>query len=78
MLRDMSTTHATAVVSMDACAAAQALLQDCAAYFSTTGRRVTFEYTLMSGTNDDPEQVRRHCEKDALVHVSENKQIKMN
>lgn len=51
MLRDTSISHVLLL------AAAQALLQDCASYFSTTGRRVTFEYTLMSGTNDDPEQV---------------------
>jgi hypothetical protein len=35
----------------------QALLQDCAAYFKATGRRVTFEYTLMNGTNDEPDHV---------------------
>jgi 23S rRNA (adenine2503-C2)-methyltransferase len=35
-------------------------MQDCAAYFRATGRRVTFEYTLMSGTNDAPEQVSKH------------------
>jgi 23S rRNA (adenine2503-C2)-methyltransferase len=35
----------------------QALMQDCAAYFKATGRRVTFEYTLMNGTNDEPEHV---------------------
>lgn len=37
--------------------AEQALMQDCAKYFNVTGRRVTFEYTLMMGTNDDPQQV---------------------
>jgi 23S rRNA (adenine2503-C2)-methyltransferase len=31
-----------------------ALLADCAAYFQTTGRRVTFEYTLLGGVNDAP------------------------
>ncbi|WIA17218.1 hypothetical protein OEZ85_014098 [Tetradesmus obliquus] len=36
----------------------EALMQDCAAYFKATGRRVTFEYTLMSGTNDAPEHAR--------------------
>jgi hypothetical protein len=36
---------------------AQALMQDCSAYFKATGRRVTFEYTLMNGTNDEPEHV---------------------
>lgn len=29
-----------------------ALLQDCAEYFAITGRRVTFEYTLLAGVND--------------------------
>ncbi len=33
----------------------QALLQDCAEYFRVTGRRVTFEYTLLAGVNDSPE-----------------------
>jgi len=32
-----------------------ALLQDCAEYFRVTGRRVTFEYTLLAGVNDSPE-----------------------
>jgi 23S rRNA (adenine2503-C2)-methyltransferase len=35
-----------------------ALMQDCADYFRTTGRRVTFEYTLMSGENDSDEHAR--------------------
>ena len=29
-----------------------ALLHDCANYFKITGRRVTFEYTLLAGVND--------------------------
>ncbi|KAG1656687.1 hypothetical protein FOA52_007257 [Chlamydomonas sp. UWO 241] len=29
-----------------------ALMADCAAFFQATGRRVTFEYTLMAGVND--------------------------
>lgn len=33
-------------------------MRDVAAYFKATGRRVTFEYTLMAGDNDAPEQVR--------------------
>lgn len=28
--------------------------QDCRAYFEATGRRVTFEYTLLKGINDAP------------------------
>lgn len=31
------------------------LLTACAAYFNTTGRRISFEYTLISGVNDDVE-----------------------
>ena len=29
-----------------------ALMEDCVAYFETTGRRVSFEYTLLAGVND--------------------------
>lgn len=36
---------------------AQALMRDCQNYFKATGRRVTFEYTLMGGTNDEPKHV---------------------
>jgi adenine C2-methylase RlmN of 23S rRNA A2503 and tRNA A37 len=36
----------------------EALLEDCVAYFRATSRRITFEYTLLGGTNDAPEQVR--------------------
>ena len=32
------------------------LLHDCEQYFVATGRRVTFEYTLLAGVNDAPEQ----------------------
>jgi adenine C2-methylase RlmN of 23S rRNA A2503 and tRNA A37 len=35
-----------------------ALMRDCAGYFVHTGRRVTFEYTLMRGENDSPEHAR--------------------
>lgn len=34
------------------------LLADCRAYGSITGRRVTFEYILLAGTNDLPEHAR--------------------
>lgn len=34
------------------------LLWDCQQYFATTGRRVTFEYTIMSGVNDSVQLVR--------------------
>ena len=36
----------------------EALMADCRAYFAATGRRVTFEYTLMAGVNDSPQHVR--------------------
>lgn len=40
-----------------------ALLDDCSKYFEATGRRVTFEYTLLAGINDSPS----HAEELALV-----------
>ena len=33
-----------------------ALLQDCQKFLEVTGRRVTFEYTLLAGVNDSPAQ----------------------
>ena len=36
----------------------EALMADCRNYFAATGRRVTFEYTLMAGVNDSVQQVR--------------------
>ena len=36
----------------------EALLEDCKLYKQTTGRRVTFEYTLLAGENDSPEQAK--------------------
>lgn len=30
-------------------------MRDCASYFRVTGRRVTFEYTLLAGVNDGTE-----------------------
>jgi len=35
--------------------------QDCAQYYKITGRRVTFEYTLLSGINDSPSHVSASC-----------------
>ena len=35
------------------------LLQDCEQYFVATGRRVTFEYTLLGGVNDSVEDAGR-------------------
>lgn len=34
----------------------ETLLEDCREYVKTTGRRVTFEYVLLAGVNDLPEQ----------------------
>ncbi|CAI5472530.1 unnamed protein product [Closterium sp. Yama58-4] len=36
----------------------EALLADCRGYFNTTGRRVSFEYTLLAGVNDQVEHAR--------------------
>ncbi|MEO0374229.1 MAG: 23S rRNA (adenine(2503)-C(2))-methyltransferase RlmN, partial [Cyanobacteria bacterium P01_A01_bin.17] len=33
----------------------EALLKDCRIYVEITGRRITFEYILLSGVNDQPE-----------------------
>lgn len=35
------------------------LLTACRSYFDKTGRRISFEYTLISGENDSPEQAKR-------------------
>ena len=35
-------------------------MADCRDFFSLTGRRVSFEYTLMAGVNDGAEQVLCH------------------
>ena len=32
-------------------------MMDCHKYFQTTSRRLTLEYTLLEGVNDDLEQV---------------------
>ncbi len=42
-----------------------ALLKACADYFKTTGRRISFEYTLISGVNDEPEGAEKLA---ALLH----------
>lgn len=34
-------------------------MEDCAAYFAATGRRVTYEYTLLSGVNDEAAHARQ-------------------
>ena len=38
-----------------------ALLQDCQKFLEVTGRRVTFEYTLLAGVNDSPAQASPAC-----------------
>ena len=45
------------------------LLDDCEQYFVATGRRVTFEYTLLAGVNDSP----RHAE--ALARLLYTKKL---
>lgn len=51
-----------------------ALMQDCEAYFARTGRRVTFEYTLLAGLNDGAEQARQLAtllkQHDMVSHVN--------
>ncbi|GAB4823741.1 hypothetical protein N2152v2_010787 [Parachlorella kessleri] len=54
----------------------EALMQDCTEYFRVTGRRVTFEYTLLAGVNDSPQHaeqlaalLRRH-DADMRSHVN--------
>jgi len=39
-----------------------ALLCACRDYFDKTGRRISFEYTLISGENDSPEQAKKLAE----------------
>ena len=36
-----------------------ALLTACASYFNATGRRISFEYTLIAGENDTPDEAKR-------------------
>eukprot|EP00899_Mesostigma_viride_P019091 jgi/Mesvir1/27183/Mv07761-RA.1 len=38
-----------------------ALLSDCREYFRITGRRVSFEYTLLAGVNDAPAHAKELC-----------------
>jgi 23S rRNA (adenine2503-C2)-methyltransferase len=38
------------------------LIADCREYVQQTGRRVSFEYTLLAGTNDRPEHARQLAE----------------
>eukprot|EP00252_Welwitschia_mirabilis_P027921 TRINITY_DN9803_c0_g1_i2.p1 TRINITY_DN9803_c0_g1~~TRINITY_DN9803_c0_g1_i2.p1 ORF type:complete len:164 (-),score=30.04 TRINITY_DN9803_c0_g1_i2:447-938(-) len=36
----------------------ESLMEDCRDYFLETGRRVSFEYTLLAGVNDSPDHAR--------------------
>ena len=53
------------------------LMPACRYYFDKTGRRISFEYTLIAGKNDDTEQavrlaelLRRHFGRNCPVHVN--------
>ncbi|CAL5218542.1 g231 [Coccomyxa viridis] len=46
-----------------------ALLQDCQKFLEVTGRRVTFEYTLLAGVNDAPAQAEELAEKLSRWHL---------
>ena len=48
------------------------VLQACRNYFEKTGRRITFEYSLVGGVNDTKEDVARLCElvKDMNCHIN--------
>ena len=41
----------------------EALLHDCREFMRATGRRPTFEYTLLAGVNDSLAQVRVHVSR---------------
>lgn len=48
------------------------ILKSCQAYFSATGRRITFEYAMIDGVNDAPAQAEALAElaKQAKAHVN--------
>lgn len=48
------------------------LMEACAYYFERTGRRITFEYALVGGINDSPEDARRlsALAKPLMAHVN--------
>ena len=48
------------------------VLEACAYYFKKTGRRLTFEYSLVGGVNDHPEDARRLAELARPVHSHVN------
>ena len=49
-----------------------ALMDACRSYTKTTGRRISFEYTLIKGVNDSKEQAEKLCSllKGMLCHVN--------
>ena len=48
------------------------LIKACRSYVKTTGRRISFEYSLIKGVNDSPECAEKLCEllKGMLCHVN--------
>jgi 23S rRNA (adenine2503-C2)-methyltransferase len=52
--------------------ALEELIQACREYVETTGRRITFEWALINGVNDTPEQARKLATllKGLLCHVN--------
>mmetsp|Transcript_2389 Transcript_2389/g.5988 ORF Transcript_2389/g.5988 Transcript_2389/m.5988 type:complete len:370 (+) Transcript_2389:3-1112(+) len=52
----------------------EAIMQDAEDYFQSTGRRVSFEYTLLDGINNSPEQAAQLAalirERDMAAHVN--------
>lgn len=51
----------------------EALLDACREYYATTGRRISFEYTLIAGKNDSPEQALRLAKK-LNTHLRKDKE----
>ena len=48
-------------------------MADCSEFFRLTGRRVTFEYTLMAGVNDSPVLVRPASQRSEMSHAGQCK-----
>ncbi|MBX3440855.1 MAG: 23S rRNA (adenine(2503)-C(2))-methyltransferase RlmN [Planctomyces sp.] len=63
----------TRIVPVNARIGVEAILSAADDYFAATGRRVTYEYCLLAGTNDDPAEARRLAgllrERNAHVNV---------
>ena len=49
----------SAIMPINRAYGVEKLLKACRAYFSATGRRISFEYTLIAGKNDSPEAALR-------------------